>query len=546
MYTKKVTFSPEARQWLYTGVQTLAKAVGSTLGPKGSTVIIDTSFPVPTITKDGVTVAKNIFLEDKIENMGAQIVKQAAAKTAEQAGDGTTTATILAEAIIRHGLQAVEQGVPAIQIKEQLEFELPLLVKQLQEWSTPVKDIETLRSVATISANNDDSIGNLMAAAYEAIGTNGVIAIKESKTNESFIELVKGMEFDRGFLSPYFINNASKLTCELENPFILTMDSPLRDIRDLAPILDKVHANGSSILIIAPEVEAQALNLLVINAVKAGLKACAVKAPAFGERQKEILQDIAILTGGLLFSQDTRTLLKDATLDQLGRAGSATIGMQSTTIVNGAGSKESVQERIEFLKTRLEATDSEWQTEKFQERIAKLSDGIAVLHVGASTESELKEKKDRIDDALRATKAAIQEGYLPGGGIPLLHLSNMMSQINPILSKALAYPFEVICENAAKDPAHILSEINRNVQLSPELESDIANDMMGYDAKNDVYTWMSASNIIDPTKVVRVALENAISVANLILMTSTTIHPTEPTQDLSRSPLVDDSYYDQP
>lgn len=537
MFTKEVTFSPQARQKLYQGIKTLAKAVGSTLGPEGSTVLIDTSFPIPTVTKDGVTVAKNIFLQDPIENMGAQIVKQAAAQTALHAGDGTTTATILAEALVRYGLEEIEMGQSPIRIKETLESLLPLAVTRLKQWATPVDSIETLRSVATISANNDSAIGAMIASAYEAIGTQGVIAVKESKTSESYITQVKGMEFDRGVLSPYFINNPSKLTCEFEEPYILIVDGKLRDVRDLAPILDKVHAKNSPLLIIASEVEAQALNILIFNVMKAGLKACAVKAPAFADRQKDILQDIAILTGATVFSEETGTLLKDCTLEMLGRAKSSTSSAMSTMLVEGAGSKEAIQERIELINAKLAATTSEWETEKLRERIAKLSDGVAIIHVGASTESELKEKKDRIDDALRATKAAIEEGVIPGGAIPLYLISHMFSTPTfKVWEGALKEPFNVLCENAGADPQEIMQRIAR---ASAEPDHNI-----GYDAKTDRVVNLVEANIIDPLKVVRIALENAISVANLILMTSTTIHPINERIDLSRAPGVDPSYYD--
>lgn len=539
MFTKEVTFSPQARQKLYQGVRTLAKAVGSTLGPEGSTVLIDTSYPIPTITKDGITVAKNIFLQDPIENMGAQIVKQAAAQTALHAGDGTTTATILAEALVRYGLQAIDSGHSPIQIKETLESLLPLAVERLKSWATPVDSIETLRSVATISANNDPAIGAMIASAYEAIGYHGVIAVKESKTSESYITQVKGMEFDRGLLSPYFINNPSKLTCEFDDPFILLVDGKLRDVRDLAPILDKVHAKNSPLLIIASEVEAQALNILVYNAMKAGLKACAVKAPAFADRQKQILQDIAALTGGTVFSEDTGTLLKDCTLEMLGRSKSSAVSAMSTMIVEGYGSKEAVAQRLELINAQLSNSTSEWESEKLRERIAKLTDGVAILHVGAATESELKEKKDRIDDALRATRAAIEEGVLPGGAIPLYLISSMFSTDTfGVWSEALKEPFNVLCQNAGADPDQVMGRIK---QASPEPDPHV-----GYDAKYDKVVNLIEANIIDPLKVVRVALENAISVANLILMTSTTIHPINEKIDLSHAPGVDPSYYDQP
>ncbi|MGZ3632934.1 MAG: chaperonin GroEL [Parachlamydiaceae bacterium] len=518
MTAKNIMFREEGRQKLLKGVRTLADAVKVTLGPKGRNVIIDKSYGAPHITKDGVTVAKEIELEDKLENMGAQMVKEVASKTADNAGDGTTTATVLAEAIYSEGLRNVAAGANPLDLKRGMEKAVNTVVQELQKRSKKIKDKHEIEQVATISANNDKEIGEIIARAMERVGKDGTITVEEAKGFETTLDVVEGMNFDRGYLSPYFTTNAEHQECILEDAYVLVFEKKISAIKDLIPILQQVAETGSSLLIIAEDVEGEALATLVINRIRGSLKVCAVKAPGFGDRRKAILEDIAIMTGAQLLLEELGHKLDQTTIEMLGRAKKIIIRKDDTTIIEGAGSKDKIQDRIAHIRRQLEDTDSDYEREKLQERLAKLSGGVAKICVGAATEVEMKEKKDRVDDAQHATAAAVEEGILPGGGTALIRCIPTLNQLIDtlegdqktgarIIAKALTAPLRMIAENAGKEGAIILQQVEK----LPENH--------GYNALSDCFVDMIQEGILDPTKVVRCALENASSIAGILLTT---------------------------
>jgi len=518
MAAKTIKFKEEARQKILKGVRTLTDAVKVTLGPKGRNVIIDKSFGTPHITKDGVTVAKEIELEDKFENMGAQMVKEVASKTADKAGDGTTTATVLAEAIYAEGLRNVAAGANPLDLKRGMEKALKVIVQELTKKSKKIEDRQEIAQVATISANNDTEIGEIIAQAMEKVGRDGTITVEEGKGFETELEVVKGMKFDRGYVSSYFITNAETQECILEEAYVLIYDKKITSIKEIIPLLQAVVESGRPILIIAEDIEGEALATLVVNRIRAGLKVCAVKAPGFGDRRKALLQDIAILTGGELISEEIGLKLETTTLEQLGRVKKAVLTKDFTTLVEGAGSKSAIQDRAAQIKRQIEESTSDYDKEKLQERLAKLTGGVAVINVGAATEIEMKEKKDRVDDAQRATAAAVEEGILPGGGTALVRcipaaiklaetLKNDEHTGARILIKALSAPLRQIAENAGQEGAIILQHVEK------------MGEKHGYNALTGEYVDMLAAGILDPTKVVRCALENAVSIAALLLTT---------------------------
>lgn len=518
MASKNIKFKEEARQKILKGVRTLADAVKVTLGPKGRNVIIDKSYGSPHITKDGVTVAKEIELEDKHENMGAQMVKEVASKTADKAGDGTTTATVLAEAIYSEGLRNVAAGANPIALQRGMKKAVEAVVKKLKKSSKKVKDSSEIAQVATISANNDAEIGKIIAEAMQRVGKDGTITVEEAKGFETTLDVVEGMSFDRGYLSAYFMTNPETQECLFEDAYILITDKKISGVKDLIPLLQAVAESGKPLLIIAEDVEGEALTTLVVNRLRAGFKVCAVKAPGFGDRRKAILEDIAILTGAQVVSEELGLKLESTTLQSLGRAKKLVIRKDDTTVVEGAGDKNRIKDRSAQLKKQISETESDYDREKLQERLAKLSGGVAVIRVGAATEVEMKEKKDRVEDAQHATAAAVEEGILPGGGVALVRCISTVNELADtlegdektgarIIARALSAPLRQIATNAGVEGAIILQK----VETLPETQ--------GYNAWTNEYVDMIAAGIVDPTKVVRCALENAASIAGLLITT---------------------------
>ncbi len=519
---KEIIFDLEARDALKAGVDKLADAVKVTLGPKGRNVILGKKFGAPHVTKDGVSVAKEIELKDPIENMGAQMVKEVASKTADDAGDGTTTATILAQAIVKAGLKNVAAGANPMDLKRGIDKAVEAVVKELKNISREVgNDIAKIEQVATISANNDSTIGKLIAEAMEKVKTEGVITVEEAKGTETTVEVVEGMQFDRGYLSPYFATNTEKMEAELENPYILIYDKKISNMKDLLPVLEPVAQSGKPLLIIAEDVDGEALATLVVNKIRGALKVAAVKAPGFGDRRKAMLEDIAILTGGQVISEERGMKLEHTTIEMLGQAEKITIDKDNTTIVNGAGKKEDIEARVNQIKAQIENTTSDYDREKLQERLAKLAGGVAVLYVGAATEVEMKEKKDRVDDALAATRAAVEEGIVPGGGVALIRAQKALENLKgenedqdtgiDIIKRAIEEPLRQIVSNAGGEGAVIVHKV-------AEGEGDY-----GYNARTETFENLFEAGVIDPTKVTRVALENASSVAGMLLTTECVI-----------------------
>jgi chaperonin GroEL len=515
---KDIKFDIEARDGLKRGVDALANAVKVTLGPKGRNVIISKSFGAPTVTKDGVSVAKEIELENELENMGAQMVKEVASKTNDLAGDGTTTATVLAQAIVKEGLKNVAAGANPMDLKRGIDKSVAAIVSDLEKQAKKVgNSSEKIKQIAAISANNDDTIGELIATAFTKVGKEGVITVEEAKGMETYVDVVEGMQFDRGYLSPYFVTDSDKMIADLENPYILLFDKKISNLQEILPILEPVSQSGRPLLIIAEDVDGQALATLVVNKLRGGLKIAAVKAPGFGDRRKAMLEDIAILTGGTVISEERGFSLENATLDLLGTAETITIDKDNTTLVNGSGDATTIKGRINQIKAQIETTTSDYDREKLQERLAKLAGGVAVLYVGAASEVEMKEKKDRVDDALHATRAAVEEGIVAGGGVALVRTKKVLEKITTenldettgvqIINKAIEAPLRIIVGNAGNEGSVVLNKIL-------EGKKDF-----GYDAKSDAYVDMLEAGIIDPKKVTRVALENAASVAGMILTT---------------------------
>jgi len=517
MAAKEIKFDVEAREKILKGVDTLANAVKVTLGPRGRNVILEKSWGSPTVTKDGVTVAKEIELEDKFENMGAQMVKEVASKTSDVAGDGTTTATVLAQAIYREGVKVVAAGANPMDVKRGIDKAVDAAVEELKKMSKPTKDQKEIAQVGTISANNDPSIGEIIAEAMAKVGKEGVITVEEAKGMETTLEVVEGMQFDRGYLSPYFVTDPEKMVCELEDCYILCHEKKISSMKDLLPVLEQVARAGKPILIIAEDVEGEALATLVVNKIRGTLKCAAVKAPGFGERRKAMLEDIAILSGGKFISEDLGIKLENVSLDDLGMAKKVIIDKDTTTIVEGAGSKDAIEGRVKQIRTQIEETTSDYDREKLQERLAKLVGGVAVIRVGAATETEMKEKKARVEDALNATRAAVEEGIVPGGGVALLRCAKALGDLKlegdqaigaDIVKKALEEPLRQIAENAGKEGAVVVEKVK-----------DSDNPNFGFDAAKEEFTDMMEAGIIDPTKVVRFALQNAASVASLLITT---------------------------
>ena len=518
MSAKEVKFSVDARDRMLRGVDTLANAVKVTLGPKGRNVVIDKSFGAPRITKDGVTVAKEIELEDKFENMGAQMVREVASKTSDIAGDGTTTATVLAAAIVREGSKAVAAGMNPMDLKRGIDLAVEAVVEELKKNSKKVTSNAEIAQVGTISANGDKEIGDYLAKAMEKVGNEGVITVEEAKSLETELDVVEGMQFDRGYISPYFITNADKMRVEFDEPYILIYEKKLSALNELLPLLEAVVQTGKPLLIVAEDVEGEALATLVVNKLRGGLKVAAVKAPGFGDRRKAMLQDIAVLTGGQAISEDLGIKLENVTIAMLGKAKKVTIDKENTTIVNGAGKKKDIEDRITQIKAQIEETTSDYDREKLQERLAKLAGGVAVIRVGGATEVEVKERKDRVDDAMHATRAAVEEGVLPGGGVALLRASEALKKVRvanedqkhgvEIVRKALQAPARQIATNAGEDGSVIVGKILENSSYA-----------FGFDAQGGDYVDMVKKGIIDPTKVVRQALQGASSVAGLLITT---------------------------
>ena len=518
MSAKDIKFGTDARAKMLKGVETLAKAVKVTLGPKGRNVVLDKSYGAPKITKDGVSVAKEIELADKFENMGAQLVKEVAQKTADKAGDGTTTSTVLAEAIIREGFKAVAAGMNPMDLKRGIDMAVEAVVADVKSRSKDIKTSEEIAQVGTISANGDRSIGEYLARAMEKVGNEGVITVEDAKGLETELDVVEGMQFDRGYLSPYFITNAEKMVCEFDNPYILLYDQKISNLQPLIPVLEAVVQSGRALLIVAEDIEGEALATLVVNRLRGGLKVCAVKAPGFGDRRKAMLQDIAILTGGQVISEELGMKLENITLDYLGSAKRVEVSKDDTTIIDGMGDKQMIADRAAEIRKQIEDTSSDYDREKLQERLAKLSGGVAVLRVGGASEVEVKEKKDRIDDALNATRAAVKEGVVAGGGVALLYSIKALDKLQPanndqkvgidIIRRAIQTPLRQIADNAGVDGAVVAGKL---------LEQNDTN--YGYNAQNDEYTDMVKAGIIDPTKVVRTALQDAASVGGLLITT---------------------------
>jgi len=519
---KEITFNTQAREKLKAGVDALANAVKVTLGPKGRNVVIDKKFGAPHITKDGVSVAKEIELKDPIENMGAQMLKEVASKTADIAGDGTTTATVLAQAIVTAGLKNVASGANPMDLKRGIDKAVEAVVADLKKISKTVgNDNDKIKQVGSISANNDEAIGTLIADAMAKVGTEGVITVEEAKGTETEVKTVEGMQFDRGYLSPYFVTNAENMEADLENAFILIYDKKVSTMKELLPVLEKTAQTGRPLLIIAEDVDGEALATLVVNKIRGALKVAAVKAPGFGDRRKAMLQDIAILTGGQVISEETGLKLENATLEDLGRAEKITVDKDNTTIVNGTGSKEGIAGRIAEIKAQIDKTTSDYDREKLQERLAKLAGGVAVLYIGAATEVEMKEKKDRVDDALHATRAAVEEGIVPGGGVALIRASKALEKMKganddeqtgiAIVVRAIEEPLRQIVANAGGEGAVVVNKVRGG------------KDDYGYNARKETYENLIEAGVIDPTKVVRVALENAASIAGMLLTTECVI-----------------------
>jgi chaperonin GroEL len=518
MAAKEVKFSQDARDRMLHGIDILTNAVKVTLGPKGRNVVLDKSFGAPRVTKDGVTVAKEIELEDKFENMGAQMVREVASKASDTAGDGTTTATLLAHAIVREGAKAVAAGANPMDLKRGIDLAVNDVVEELKKKSKKVTSSEEIAQVGTISANGDQNIGKMIAEAMKKVGNEGVITVEEAKSLESELEVVEGMQFDRGYISPYFITNAEKMVAELEDPHILIYEKKLSGLQPLLPLLEQVVQSGRPLLIVAEDVEGEALATLVVNKLRGGLKVAAVKAPGFGDRRKAMLQDIAVLTGGELISEDLGIKLENVTVQMLGKAKRVTITKDDTTIVDGAGKKADIQGRIAQIKQQIEDTTSDYDKEKLQERLAKLAGGVAVIKVGGSTEVEVKEKKDRVDDALNATRAAVEEGIVPGGGVALMRTLKTLDGLKPanddqrvginIVRRALQAPARQIAENAGEDGAVVAGKI-----------LDSRDYAFGYNAQTGEYGDLVKQGVIDPTKVVRTALQDAASVAGLLVTT---------------------------
>jgi len=513
---KDIRYNIEARDGIKRGVDKLADAVKVTLGPRGRNVIISKSFGAPTVTKDGVTVAKEIELQDELENMGAQMVKEVASKTNDLAGDGTTTATVLAQAIVKEGLKNVAAGANPMELKKGIDKAVKAITDNLIEQAEEVGDSsDKIKQVASISANNDDLIGDLIAQAFGKVGKEGVITVEEAKGTETYVDVVEGMQFDRGYLSPYFVTDSEKMTTDLEDPYILIVDKKISSMKDLMPVLEPAAQSGKPLLIIAEDVEGEALATLVVNKLRGSLKIAAVKAPGFGDRRKAMLEDIAILTGGTVISEERGFTLENATLDMLGTAEKVAIDKDNTTIVNGSGNEDDIKNRVNQIKSQVESTTSDYDKEKLQERLAKLAGGVAVLYVGAASEVEMKEKKDRVDDALHATRAAVEEGIVAGGGVAFVRALGAIESLKSvtddeatgiqIVAKAIESPLRTIVENAGGEGSVVINKV---------IESG-----KGFDAKNTEYVDMLKAGIIDPKKVTRVALENAASVAGMILTT---------------------------
>lgn len=518
MAAKEVKFSSEAREKMLRGVDILANAVKVTLGPKGRNVVLEKSFGAPRITKDGVSVAKEIELEDKFENMGAQMVREVASKTNDLAGDGTTTATVLAQAIVKEGARAVAAGMNPMDLKRGIDLAVDAVVSELKSRARKVTRNDEIAQVGTISANGDAEIGRYLAQAMEKVGNDGVITVEEAKSLETELQVVEGMQFDRGYSSPYFVTNPEKMLCELEDPYILIHEKKLSGLQTMLPVLEGVVKTGKPLLIIAEEVEGEALATLVVNKLRGGLKLAAVKAPGFGDRRKAMLEDIAILTGGTMISEDLGVKLENVTLQMLGRAKKVSIDKENTTIVQGAGAKADIQARVQQIKAQIEETTSDYDREKLQERLAKLSGGVAVIKVGGATEVEVKERKDRVDDALHATRAAVEEGILPGGGVALLRALKALDNVKPanddqkhgvdVIRRALQVPAKQIAINAGEDGSLIVGKL---------LEKDDYN--WGFNAATGEYQDLVSAGVIDPAKVVRTALQDAASVASLLITT---------------------------
>jgi chaperonin GroEL len=515
---KDIKFDIEARDGLKRGVDALANAVKVTLGPKGRNVIISKSFGGPTVTKDGVSVAKEVELKDALENMGAQMVKEVASKTNDLAGDGTTTATVLAQAIVKEGLKNVAAGANPMDLKRGIDKAVEAIVADLGKQAQVVgSDSEKIKQIASISANNDDVIGELIATAFAKVGKEGVITVEEAKGTDTYVDVVEGMQFDRGYLSPYFVTNPEKMEVELERPYILLYDKKVSSLKELLPVLEPVAQSGKPLLIIAEDVDGEALSTLVVNKLRGALKIAAVKAPGFGDRRKAMLEDIAILTGGTVIAEESGYTLENATLEMLGTAEKVTIDKDNTTVVNGAGNADMIKNRVNQIKAQMETTTSDYDKEKLQERLAKLAGGVAVLYVGAASEVEMKEKKDRVDDALHATRAAVEEGIVAGGGVALLRAKSALNTLKSqnadeatgiqIVSRAIESPLRTIVENAGLEGSVVVAKVSEG------------KDNFGYNAKTDEYVDMLKAGIIDPKKVTRVALENAASVSGMILTT---------------------------
>ena len=519
---KEIKFNIQAREELKKGVDELADAVKVTLGPKGRNVIIEKKFGAPHITKDGVTVAKEIELEDPFQNMGAQLVKEVASKTGDDAGDGTTTATVLAQAIVNVGLKNVAAGANPMDLKRGIDKAVAKVVEGIKAQAQEVgDDFEKIESVARISANNDSEIGQLIAEAMKKVKKEGVITVEEAKGTDTTVDIVEGMQFDRGYISPYFVTNTEKMECEMDTPYILIYDKKISALKDMLPVLEATAQTGRPLLVIAEDVDSEALTTLVVNRLRSQLKICAVKAPGFGDRRKEMLEDIAILTGGVVISEEKGLKLEQATIEMLGTADKVTVTKDYTTVVNGAGNKDSIKERCEQIKAQIVATKSDYDREKLQERLAKLSGGVAVLYVGAASEVEMKEKKDRVDDALRATRAAIEEGIIPGGGVAYIRAIDSLEGMKGdnadettgigIIKRAIEEPLREIVANAGKEGAVVVQKVR-------EGKGDF-----GYNARTDVYENLHAAGVVDPAKVARVALENAASIAGMFLTTECVI-----------------------
>lgn len=539
MAVKEVRFSSEAREKMLAGVNTLANAVKVTLGPKGRNVLIEKSYGAPKITKDGVSVAKEIELADKFENMGAQMLKEVAVKTSDLAGDGTTTATVLGQAIVCEGLKAVAAGMNPLDLRRGIDLAVNAVVEFIKKKSRPVVTNEEIMQVATISANGEKEIGEILAKAVERVGKDGVITIEEAKSFQTELDVVEGMQFDRGYISPYFVTNTEKMTCEFENPYILIYEKKLASLQQFLPVLEAVVQTGRPLIIVAEDIEGEALATLVVNKIRGGLKVCAVKAPGFGDRRKAMLEDIAILTNGQLISEDLGIKLENVTLDMLGNAKRVCVNKEDTTIVEGAGGSDKIKDRCNQIRSQIEDSTSDYDKEKLQERLAKLSGGVAVIRVGGATEVEVKERKDRVDDSMHATRAAVESGIIPGGGVTLLRSSEALHGLKGenedqavgirIISRALHMPCRQIAENAGKDGAVISNKILENKDFN-----------YGYDAQNDVFCDLVKTGIMDPTKVALTALIDAASVAGLLITTEAAIiEKPEPKPAMAPQPGMD-------